>query len=321
MTAATPQPARRASTRQAAGEAILELARRGVDVVAVSADTSKSMYTALLKEEFPERFVDTGIAEQNMMMVAAGLAATGKIAFAASYSVFTSMRCCEQLRTFVAYPGLNVKVIAGIGGFSAGIEGATHVATEDLGIVRCIAGVAVVAPADAASTRKAVLAAAAYPGPVYLRVGRDPSPVLFDDGHAFEIGTAVRHRAGNHVTVLATGLVLAEALQAHDLLRREGIEADVIEVHTLKPILNPDLIVESALRTRKVVTVEEHNVVGGLATAVAEILVGRGALALVKLGLADTFAESGTPEELLVKHRLKAPLLVEEIRTLVARAD
>jgi transketolase len=307
------------STREAAGEAILELARKGVDVVAVSADTSKSMYTTLLRDQFPERFIDTGIAEQNMMMVAAGLAATGKIAFAASYSVFTSMRCCEQLRTFAAYPNLNVKVIAGLGGFSAGIEGVTHIATEDLGIVRCIANVAVLAPADAVTTRKAVLASADYPGPVYIRVGRDPSPVLFDDTYCFEIGRAMRHRAGRDVTILASGLVLSEVLNAGEQLEREGISAEIMEVHTLKPVLNPESILESALKTRTIVTVEEHNVIGGLSTVVAEILVGKGKFSLLNLGLQDRFAESGTPEELLVKYRMKAPLLVEEVKKHLAQ--
>jgi transketolase len=303
-----------ASTRQAAGEAILELAREGVDVVAVSADTSKSMYTHLLKEDFPLRFIDVGIAEQNMMMVAAGLAAAGKIAFAASYSVFTSMRCCEQLRTFVAYPRLNVKVIAGIGGLSAGIEGVTHVATEDLGIVRCIAGMTVLAPADALSTKQAVKAAAAHPGPVYIRVGRDPSPVLFDDGYKFHIGRPVLHREGRDVTLVGTGLVLAEALDAAELLAARGISAEVIEVHTLKPVLEPEVVLDSAAKTGNVVTVEDHNVVGGLGTVVAEILVGRGIFNLKKLGLQDQFAESGTPEELLVKYRLKAPCIAEEVQ-------
>ena len=308
------------STRQAAGEAILELARNGVDVVAVSADTSKSMYTTLLRDEYPERFIDTGIAEQAMMMVAAGLAATGKIAFVASYSVFTSMRCCEQLRTFAAYPNLNVKVIGGIGGFSAGIEGVTHVATEDLGIVRCLAGLAVLAPADAVSTRKAVLASAEYPGPVYIRVGRDPSPILFDDTYRFDVGRAIRHREGRDVTILATGLVLAEVLDAGELLEREGISAELIEVHTLKPVLNPEMILESALKTQTIVTVEEHNVIGGLATLVAEILVGKGKFSLLNLGLQDRFAESGTPDELRVKHRMKAPLLVEEVKNHLSRS-
>ena len=308
-----------ASTRMAAGQAILELAQAGVDVVAVSADTSKSMYTTLLQEDYPERCLDTGIAEQNMVMVAAGLASTGKIAFAASYSVFTSMRCCEQLRTFVAYPNLNVKVIAGIGGLSAGIEGVTHVATEDLGIVRCIANMAVIAPSDAVTTLKAVKAAAAYDGPVYIRVGRDPSPALFDNTYSFEIGQPVQHKTGADVTVLVTGLVTAEVLDAAKELSESGIHADVIEVHTLKPLRNSDIILNSALKTEHVVTVEEHNVVGGLGTVVSEILAGKGTFRMKRLGLQDTFAESGTPDELVEKYGLKAANIVKEIHALLQR--
>jgi transketolase len=306
-----------ASTREAAGQAILELAQEGMDVVAVSADTSKSMYTTLLKKDYPERSMDTGIAEQNMIMVAAGLASTGKIAFAASYSVFTSMRCCEQLRTFIAYPNLNVKVIAGIGGLSAGIEGVTHVATEDLGIVRCIANMAVVAPSDAVTTKKAVKAAAVYDGPVYIRVGRDPSPALFDEKYPFEIGIPVMHRTGNKVTLVSCGLVTAEVLAAAEELAQSGINADVIEVHTLKPVLKPEIILESAIKTKHLITVEEHNVIGGLGTMVSEILAGNGNFRIKKLGLQDTFAESGTPDELVKKYGLKASNIVKETRDLL----
>ena len=301
------------STRQAAGEAILELAREGVDLVAISADTSKSMFTTLLKEEFPERFLDMGIAEQNMMMVAAGIASTGKIAFVASYSVFTSMRCCEQLRTFVAYPNLNVKVLAGLGGLSAGIEGATHVATEDLGIMRCIAGMVVLAPCDAVTTKKAVRAAATHQGPVYIRLGRDPSPVLFDDNYEFEIGKPVVHRRGTDVTLAATGLVLSEVLEAADILAARGINAGVIEVHTLKPLLVPQLILDQALLTGYIVTVEEHNTVGGLGTVVSEVLAGVGPINIKKLGLHDSFAESGTPDELRLEYGLTASRIAEEV--------
>lgn len=301
------------STRLAAGETILELAKEGLDVVAVSADTSKSMYTTLLKKDFPDRFFDTGIAEQNMMMVAAGLASTGKIAFAASYSVFTSMRCCEQLRTFIAYPNLNVKVIAGIGGFSAGIEGVTHVATEDLGIMRCIANMTVIAPADTVAARKAVRAAAMHSGPVYIRVGRDDSPVLFDETLPFEIGKPIIHKVGKDATLIATGLVLAEVFEAAALLSEKGISAGVIEMHTLKPVLLPECILDAALSTRHVFTIEEHNIIGGLGSVVSEILAGVGPVKLVKLGLKDTFAESGTPDELLYKYGLKASCIADTV--------
>jgi transketolase len=268
------------------------------------------MFTSLLREEFPHRFIDTGVAEQNMMMTAAGLAATGKIAFAASYSVFTSMRCCEQLRTFIAYPDLNVNVIAGIGGFSAGIEGVTHIATEDLGIMRCLANMTVIAPSDAVTTAMAVKAAALSSGPSYIRVGRDPSPALFDASYPFEIGVPVLHRKGSDVSLAATGLVLAEVLAAADRLAERGVHADVIEVHTLKPVVQPERILESVKKTGTIVTVEEHNVVGGLASMVSEILVGKGCCSVINLGLPDRYAESATPQELRHKYGVDADGIV-----------
>ena len=221
------------STRVAFGEALKDLARSGYDVVAVPADTSKSMCVDLLAHEFPERWIDAGIAEQDMMMIAAGLATTGKIAFVSSYSVFTSMRCCEQLRTFVAYPFLNVKVAAGLGGLTAGIEGVTHIAIEDMGIVRCIPNMTILNPSDATTTRMSVKAAADWPGPVYIRLGRDASPVIFGQDYRFRVGEAVVHREGEDVLIVASGLILIEALHASDLLAKNGIEATILEMHTL----------------------------------------------------------------------------------------
>ncbi len=305
------------STRKAAGKAILELAQEGRDIVALAADTAKSMYTTLLEEEYPDRAIDVGIAEQNMVMMAAGLASTGKTAFAASYSVFTSMRCSEQLRTFAAYPKLNVNVIAGIGGYSGGIEGVTHLATEDLGIMRCIAGMTVLAPADAASTIKAVKAAADLQGPVYIRVGRDDSPVIFDDSYSFEIGVPILHREGKDITLVSTGLATPYVFDAADLLAEEGISAEVVEVHTLKPVLSPEIISNSVEKTGKVLTVEEHNIVGGLATVVAEVMEGKGSFEFGKIGLPDIFGESGTPEELRRKYKVEPKAIAEEARALL----
>ncbi|MFO7848895.1 MAG: transketolase C-terminal domain-containing protein [Spirochaetia bacterium] len=305
------------STRKAAGKAILELAQEGRDVVALAADTAKSMYTTLLAEEYPDRAVDVGIAEQNMVMMAAGLASTGKTAFAASYSVFTSMRCSEQLRTFAAYPRLNVNVIAGIGGYSGGIEGVTHLATEDLGIMRCIAGMTVLAPADAAATRKAVKAAAELSGPVYIRVGRDDSPVLFDESYPFEVGVPILHKEGGDITLVSTGLATAYVFEAAELLAKEGISAELIEVHTLKPILQQEIIADSIAKTGKVLTIEEHNIVGGLATVVAELMEGKGVFEFGKIGLPDIFGESGTPEELRRKYKVEPEAIAEEARTLL----
>ncbi len=308
-----------ASTREAAGQAILELARAGRDVVAVSADTSKSMFTTYLKEEFKDRFIDTGIAEQNMMMVAAGAAAAGKISFAASYSVFTSMRCCEQLRTFAAYPGLNVNVIAGIGGFSAGIEGPTHMATEDLGIMRCIAGMTVLAPADAEATKRAVAAAAEIEGPVYIRVGRDPSPVLFDDSYSFEVGRPNLIREGGDVTLVAAGLLLAEVVEAAETLGKAGITCDVIDLHTINPIVAPEVILDSARKTGVVVTVEDHNIVGGVGTVVADIVAGKGTFLLRRMGLDNTFGETGTPAELTAKYGLDTESVCSVVRSILKK--
>jgi len=306
-----------ASTRKAAGQAILDLARDGRDVVAVAADTAKSMYTTLLKEEFPRRAIDVGIAEQNMMMMAAGLASTGKIAFAASYSVFTSMRCSEQLRTFAAYPGLNVNVIAGIGGYSGGIEGVTHLATEDLGMMRSIAGMTVLSPSDAVSTAMAVKAAADIPGPVYIRVGRDNSPLLFDESYPFEVGVPVLHREGTDITIATSGLATSYVFEAAELLAEEGVSAEILELHSLKPIRRVELIVESVLKTGYLLTVEEHNIFGGLATAVAEIMEGVGSFGVGKIAIPDTFGESGTPEELRHKYKVEPKAIVEEALALI----
>lgn len=305
------------STREAAGEAVLELAREGLDVVALSADTSKSMFINLLAGEYPERAYDVGIAEQNMVMVAAGLAAAGKTVFAASYAVFMSMRCCEQLRTFVAYPNLNVKIIAGIGGLSAGIEGVTHLATEDLGIMRCISNMAVIAPSDYTSTKMAVKAAAAHQGPVYIRVGRDATPVLFGKDYPFEIGKPVMHRRGKDILLVTNGLVTGEVLKSAELLAQMGIGAGVMEIHTLKPILDEEMVIRECLSAGRVMTVEEHNVIGGLGSAVAELLCGRGPLAFERLGLPDCYGRTGTPDELLEAFGLNCDSIVKKAREMV----
>lgn len=307
------------STRTAFGEALLELAQEGYDIMGVSADTSKSMGMVPLASEFPARWIDTGIAEQNMLLVAAGLASTGKIVFASSYSVFTSMRALEQLRTFIAYPNLNVKVIAGLGGFSAGIEGVTHVAMEDLGIVRSIPGVALVVPADSVATRLAARAAAEWEGPVYIRIGRGPSPVIFDDKYEFKIGKAnyIENR-GNDVGILATGLIINKAMLAMDLLDRQGIMASLIEIHSLKPI-DKEAIISIARECGAILTVEEHNVIGGLGSAVAEILARHLPTPMEMVAAPDCYSESGLPEELRQKYGLTIKEIVESARRVIHR--
>jgi len=306
------------STRVAFGEALRDLARSGYDVVAVTADTSKSMCVDLLAHEFPERWIDAGIAEQDMMMIAAGLAATGKIAFASSYSVFTSMRCCEQLRTFIAYPFLNVKVVAGLGGLTAGIEGVTHVAIEDLGIVRCIPNITIISPSDAITTGMSVKAAADWPGPVYIRVGRDSSPVIFDHNYQFQIGKSVVHKEGKDIALITSGLILHEVLIASDMLAQEGIEVTLVEMHTLKP-LDKEKLLEVARMTKAVVTVEEHSIIGGLGSAVAEVLSENYPIIMERIGVKDTFAESGTPDELRVKFGLTSQNIAETVKKIIRK--
>ncbi len=310
---------RKENTRKAFGETLRDLARKRDNLVVVSADTFKSMRVDLMKEEFPERCFEVGIAEQNMIMVAAGLAATGKTVFATSYSVFTSMRALEQLRTFVAYPNLNVKVVAGLGGFTAGIEGVTHVAMEDLGIVRCIPNMIIINAADAIATRKAIRAAADHFGPMYIRIGRDDSPLIFDEDYQFSIGKAnLLKDVGKEATILVTGFMVYQTLEAVEYLQKEGIGVRLIEIHTIKPI-DTGAIVKAAKETGAIVTVEEHNCIGGLASAVAEVLVKNRPVPMEQVAVEDIFTESARPDELRERYGLTCEDIVKSVRKVIAR--
>lgn len=303
------------STRNAYGEALLELAHVNERVVAVAADTSKSMLTAVLDKDFPNRHYDVGIAEQNMMMIAAGLASTGKIVFASTYATFSSMRTCEQVRTFIAYPRLNVKIVSGLGGLSAAIEGVTHMAVEDVALVRAIPNMVIILPSDAISTKKVIKTVAEYDGPVYVRLGRDESPVLFDDSYQFEIGKGIIHiDNGDDVALIASGLVLAEVFKAAQIIAQSGFKCKVIEIHTIKPI-DKNLIVRLAQSCKEIFTIEEHSVIGGLSSAVAEVLCEEFPRKFNKIALPDAFLESGTPHELAVKYGLTA----EKIACLITK--
>jgi len=304
------------STRVAYGNTLVALARAGCDIVVVSADSASSMGLDDFVREFPNRYVEVGVAEQTMMLVAAGLAAAGKTVFASTYSVFASMRACEQVRTFIAYPGLNVKIAGGLGGLSGGIEGVTHLAVEDLGILRCIPGLVVLNPADAIATGKAVRAAAAHPGPVFIRLGRDPTPVLFDDSYAFEIGKAVvLLHAGWDIALLTTGLITAEVLRAARSLVGAGLGCTVVEFPTVKPI-DRETLLDVARRATTLVTIEEHTIAGGFGGAVAECVAEMMPVAVHRIGLPDCFLESGTAEELRRKYGLTADGLVARVRAL-----
>jgi len=301
------------STREAFGIALLELAQEGLDIVAITADTSKSMGVNLLKNEYPERCFDCGIAEQNMLMVAAGLASTGKISFAISYSVFTSMRALEQLRTFVCYPNLNVKVIAGLGGFSAGIEGVTHMALEDLGIVRCIPNLIVASPADYYSTINITKKLAKLNKPAYIRLGRDPSPVIFDKDYPFTEGKAnILLNEGEDVGIITSGIILTEVLVAAKELIKMGLKIKLIELPTLKP-LDTDAVINLAKTTKKLVTIEEHNIIGGLYSAVSEVLCKYYPAQVYPIAVPDEFTESGLPYDLLKKYKLDYRNIIKKI--------
>ena len=305
-------------TRHAYGEELVVLGLEIPNLVVLEADISKSTQTYRFAKAFPDRFFQMGVAEANMMLVAAGLATTGKIPFVSTYAVFGTMRACEQVRTFIAHTHLNVKIACSHGGVTPGSDGVTHQGTEDLGIMRTIPGMTVIMPADYNSTRRLVRAAALHTGPVYLRLTRDPVPFIYGDREEFTIGKAKLVRPGNDVTLVAIGDLVSVALEAREQLLRRGVEAEVIDVHTLKP-LDRDLIIESARKTRRVVTLEDHQINGGLGSAVAEVLGEDCPTPMRRIGLRDTFAESGEYRLLLSKYGMDAEATLAAVQALLHR--
>jgi transketolase len=303
-------------TRHAFGEELVELGRDMPNVVVLEADISKSTQTFRFAKAFPERFFQMGVAEANMMLVAAGLATTGKIPFVSTYAIFGTMRACEQVRTFVAHTHLNVKIACSHGGVTPGSDGVTHQATEDLGIMRTIPGMTVIMPADYHATRQLVRAAAMHAGPVYLRFTRDPVPVIYDKNEEFVIGKGKLLCEGKDVSLVAIGDFVAIALEVRERLQQSGVEAEVIDMHTLKPI-DRELIVQSARKTRRVVTLEDHQIHGGLGSAVAEVLGEECPTPMRRIGLRDTFAESGEYRLLLKKYGMDADAVVAAVAQLM----
>jgi transketolase len=303
-------------TRPAYGNALLELGEERDDIVVLTADLGRIITVDRFGERWPERYVNTGVAEQNMAGIAAGLAATGFVPFVSTFAVFASMRMCEQVRTSICYPRLNVKIVPSHGGITIGENGVTHQALEDIAIMRSLPNMTVIVPADAFEVCQAVRAAAAWDGPVYLRLGRPRVPGLFSNDHRFEIGSVYLCRRGRDVTIVSTGLMLAHALDAARDLAAEGIEAEVLHAPTLKPLDAPS-ICESAARTGSVVTAEEHSIMGGLGGAVAEILAEHHPTPLRRVGVRDTFAESGKPAELMEKYGLTSRHIAEACRALL----
>ena len=301
------------ATREAYGEALAELGKINENVVVLDADLSGSTKTSVFKKAFPERHFNVGIAEADLVGRAAGLAASGKIAFASTFAMFAAGRAFEQIRNTVAYPKLNVKIAPTHAGISVGEDGASHQSVEDIALMRAIPGMVVLSPADAVETKKMVFAAAEYDGPVYIRMGRLGVPVLFDDNYDFQIGIANTLREGKDVTIAATGLMVAEALKAAEELEKEGISVRVINVGTIKP-LDGETILKAAQETKFIVTAEEHSVIGGLGSAVSEFLSEVHPTKVKKVGIYDKFGQSGTGEELLQKYELTAEKLISVIK-------
>ena len=302
------------ATRESYGNALAELGAQNPNVVVLDADLAGATKTAIFKKAFPERHIDCGIAEGNMMGVAAGLATCGKVVFASSFAMFAAGRAFEQVRNSIGYPHLNVKIGATHAGLSVGEDGATHQCNEDIAIMRTIPGMTIICPADDVEARAAVKAAAEYEGPVYLRFGRLAVPVINDEAtYKFEIGKGITMKEGKDVTIIATGLEVNESLEAAKLLEADGISAEVIDIHTIKPI-DRELVVASAKKTGKVVTVEEHSIIGGLGGAVAEVLAEEAPTKMLRIGMMDQFGESGPAKVLIEKYGLDAKSIYEKVK-------
>ncbi len=301
------------ATREAYGDALVEFGVQN-NIVVLDADLAEATKTVKFKKAYPDRFYDCGIAEGNMVGIAAGLAAAGMIPFCSSFAMFTAGRAFEQIRNSVGYPHLNVKIGATHAGITVGEDGATHQCCEDIATMRTIPGMVVISPADAVEARAAVEAAIHYNGPVYLRFGRMATPVLFDrDSYRFEIGRGVVMADGTDVAIVANGIMTAMALEAKELLAAEGISAAVINIHTVKP-LDEELVVAAAKETGKVVTVEEHSIIGGLGGAVCECLAEKAPVPVKRIGIHDVFGESGPALELLHKYGLDAEGIYKQIK-------
>lgn len=287
--------------REMYGRTLVELGERNPRVVVLDADVAKSTNTYRFRDRFPERFFDLGAAELNMFCMAAGLATTGWIPFASTFVIFASLRAVEAIRTSIAYPQLNVKIVATNAGVEICGDGVTHQGVEDLAVMRAIANLVVLAPSDPVMTRKATLAIADYEGPVYMRLGRQPAPVLHDEATEFRIGRMIRLREGGDVTLIACGNMVEQALLAADELAREGIQARVLDCHTIKPI-DRDEIRRAALETGAIITAEDHSIHGGLGAAVAEVVCETFPVPVRRVGLRDVFASSGRDPKTLLAH-------------------
>ena len=305
------------ATREAYGKALCDLASK-YDYVVLDADLAAATKTGMFKKAYPDRFFDCGIAEGNMMSVAAGIASTGKTVFASSFAMFASGRAFEQVRNSIGYPGLNVKIGATHGGISVGEDGATHQCNEDFATMRSIPGMVIINPADALEAAAAVEAAILHNGPVYMRFGRYALPILYGEDYKFELGKGVELADGTDVTLVGTGFMVSTCLEARELLAKEGISARVINIHTIKPI-DKEILVKAAKETGAIVTAEEHTIYGGLGSAVAEVLVENHPVPMARVGVEDTFGRSGTVPALMEYYGLTAENIAKKAKEVINR--
>lgn len=305
------------ATRESYGNALAELGDKYENLYVLDADLAAATKTGIFKKKFPDRFFDCGIAEANMMGVAAGMAATGKIPFASTFAMFAAGRAFEIVRNSIGYPHLNVKIGATHAGISVGEDGATHQCNEDIALMRTIPGMTIINPADDVEAKAAVEAAILHEGPVYMRFGRLAAPVFNDaDTYKFELGKGIKLREGSDISIIATGLMVSEALKAAEILAAEGVSAEVINIHTIKPI-DKEIITATAAKTRKVLTVEEHSVIGGLGSAVCDVLAETCPTKVVKIGVNDEFGHSGPAVKLLEEFGLCADNIVKTAKAMV----
>ena len=306
--------AEKIATRAAYGKALLELAKENDNIVVIDADLCACTKTDLFAAEFPERYLNLGIAESNMVGVAAGLSTCGKVAVANSFAMFSAGRAFEQIRNSVAYPNLNVKIIGTHAGLSVGKDGATHQCLEDIGLLRTVPNMTVICPADAVETYQAFRAAVEHEGPVYLRLGRLAVETVNDtEDYRFELGKGILKKPGSDVTIVTTGLMLQEALAAREELLADGIEARIVHIPTIKP-LDEEIIVQAAKETGLIITAEEHNILGGLGSAVAEVLAEKCPVPMRRIGTNDVFGKSGEPHELMAEYGLNKDNIVKVVR-------
>jgi len=301
------------ATRQSYGEALLELGRKNEKVVVLDADLAGATKTNIFAKEIPERFFDMGIAEQDMISTAAGFATCGKIPFASTFAVFATGRVYDQIRNSICYPNLNVKICATHCGITVGEDGATHQMLEDINLMRGLPNMTVISPADDIEAKWAVNEASKINGPVYIRFGRSATPIIYEENYNFEFGKAIQFGDGTDATIFATGIMVAESLKAKEVLGKEGIHIRVVDIHTIKPI-DKDIIIKCAKETKKLISVEEHSIIGGLGTAISEVLVENCPAKLTRMGIKDCFGKSGKASELLEYFGLTSKEIINEVK-------